>query len=71
MKRIMDWSIVENVLNKDFYFKRSYKTIVNSIFIRSIINNQKIDTDEFIKLFVGYCRYDIVFPVLNKYFWIK
>jgi len=69
MNRIKDWEKVENILNKDFHFKRSYKTIANSIFIKKIKNNINISTDEYIKLFEEYCRYEIIFPILNRFFW--
>jgi hypothetical protein len=71
MKRIKDWKKVENILNKDFHFKRSYKTIAHSIFLKNVINNFKIDTNEFISIFEDYCKFEIAFPVLNKYFWLK
>jgi len=71
MNRIKDWEKVENILNKDFHFKRSYKTIANSIFLKNVSYNSTISTDEFIKIFEDYCRYNIIFPILNKYFWLK
>lgn len=70
MKRILDWEKVETILVKSFLFKRSFKSMQNSIFLKKLYNNKKLNEDEFIELFEKYCFNRIKFPVLNKYFWI-
>jgi hypothetical protein len=70
MERILDWEKVETILIKSFLFKRSFKKINGSIFIKKLYKNQKLNEDEFIKIFEEYCFKKIKFPVLNKYFWM-
>jgi hypothetical protein len=72
MERILDWEKVETILIKSFLFNRSFKKINNSIFVKRLYKNKKLNKneDEFIKIFEEYCFKKIKFPVLNKYFWI-
>ena len=71
MNRIKDWEKVEDILNKSFHFKRSYETITKSILLNNVYHNPKIDTNEFTRIFVDYCQYEIAFPFLHKYFWVR
>jgi hypothetical protein len=69
MERLMDWEQVQNILNKNMFFKRTFKTIMNSILIKKLYKNKHIKTDEFIQIFEDYCRKKITFPIFSKYFW--
>ena len=71
MNRLKDWEKVEDILNKDFHFKKTYKTIANSIFIKNISSNNLINTEEYSRIFIDYCRNEIIFPIFHKYFWEK
>jgi len=71
MKRIKDWEKVENILNKDFHFKRSYKEITKSRFLNNIHYNKKINTDEYIKIFIEYVRFEIPFPIFYRKYGTK
>jgi hypothetical protein len=70
MDKIQDWKKVEDILNKRFHFKRSFKAIYYGIFLKKLKYNREISIDEFIDLFVKYCRYEIIFP-FNKIYWQK
>ena len=69
MERLMDWEQVQNILIKEMFFKRTFKSIKNSIFINKLYKNKNINTDEFVNLFEAYCCKKITFPIFNKHFW--